>query len=125
MKRRGWKSFSINTFQWMLVRRVVNSLKNGKLTTSRLFVRSILAVTFAVAQFHLCDALGLPVDTSLRTQELVVGAGNRGAVSLVTLVRTVLETVAVELAGNAHLIRAPELTRVTRREVWRGVRLGY
>lgn len=118
MKRKRWNGYSINTIQWKLLRRVVNPLKNGKLTTSRLFVRSILAVTFSVAQFHLSDALGLSIDTSLRTQELVVGAGNRGAVSLVTLVRAVLEAIAVELAGNAHLVRAPELTRVTRGEVW-------
>ena len=89
----------------------------GVLTTSSLFVSAVLAVSLAVAELHLGNALGLSPGATLGTEELVVQTGNCGAVGLVTVVRTVPEPVTVELAGNAHLVCAAELPRVARWEV--------
>lgn len=53
----------------------------------------------------------------LRAVELVVGAGDGGAVPLVRPVRAVLVAVASPPGGDAQGVLAPELTGVARREV--------
>lgn len=90
---------------------------NGILTTSRLLISTILAISFAVTQFCLGNAFGLSASSALGAEELVIQTGYRRAIRLVAVVRAVPEAVAMELTGNAHLVRAPILARVAWREI--------
>lgn len=88
----------------------------GLLTASSFLISIVLAVAFAVAQLRARDALVQAAGAAARTQVLVVGARDGGAVGLVGAVRAVLVPVAVVRRRDAQRVAAPELPHVTRRE---------
>ena len=88
-----------------------------KLTAFNFFVGRIGAVTNSVAKFSPFDALGSASRRSLRTEELVVRATNKGAVSFIRIVGAIGKTIATPPVREAKAIVAPELAAVTRREI--------
>lgn len=73
----------------------------GSLTAGSFFVGAILAISLAVAQLGLGDALWRAVRSTAGTEELVVRACDRRAVGLVALVNAVVVAVAVERRRDA------------------------
>ena len=98
--------------------------KKGKfqLTAGVALVGAVVAVGPAVAELALLDALLGGVGAA-RAGELVVGAGDGGAVLLVGAVGAVLVAVAAPPGGDAEVVLAPELPRVAGGKVWNGKRV--
>ncbi len=91
--------------------------KKEKLTAFNFFVGRVGAVTNSIAKFGAFNALGPASGRSLRTEELVVGATDKSAISFVRIIRAVGEAVTSPPVRKAKAVVAPELAAVTRREI--------
>lgn len=95
------------------------------LTTGGLLIAAVFAVSFAIAELRFEDALGAAVVAATWAEELVVRTRNGRAVGLITLVRTVMIAVTVEIVGYAQGIRAAELRMMAGWEVCKGEAGGF